>query len=150
MFNRYALTTMLAAVVCFPLPGRAESCSALSVVKGQGAEVTKTVTIPTLGLFSRKNWNTDWVVPSNEKFKSFKATIVSKKDASFQIEMYLKYGDGTVDQFYNSKGVQLKAGEPLNIEATPRPQTEPYQVNMLIGGVSAVDKTYTASVVGCN
>lgn len=150
MVNRYASLATLAAMVCFPLPGRAETCTPLSVVEGQGSEVTKTVTIPSLGLVSKNNWNTDWVVPANERFEKFQATIVSEEDASFRIEMYLKYGDRTTDQFYDTKGVQLKAGEPLTIEATPRPQTEPYQVNLLIGGTSAAGKTYTASVVGCN
>ena len=150
MFNRYALVTVLAAVVCFPLPGKAQRCTALSLVGGPGTEVTKTVTIPTLGIISRTNWNTDWIVPSNKYFQSFTATIVPKTNGSFYIKMYLKYADQTTDEFYNTKDVPLKAGEPFTIKATPRPQTQPYQVNMFIGGTSAVDKTYTARVVGCN
>jgi hypothetical protein len=125
---------------------------------GQGSSVTKTVSPPTipagpLGIvgvdITRNNWNTDWAVPSERKFRRFVATIVSENGGSFDIKMYLKYSDQTAGEFYNSDGVQLTPGKPLTIEATPRPEDEPYQVNLFVGGLNHIGNTYTASVSGC-
>jgi hypothetical protein len=68
----------------------------LSLLGGQGSEVTKTVSPPTIpGPFgikvTRNNWNTDWAVPGGRKFKSFVTTIVSEDGGSFDIRMFLKY-----------------------------------------------------------
>ncbi|VEP16673.1 conserved hypothetical protein [Hyella patelloides LEGE 07179] len=147
---KYLSSAVLVMAFGWTWPGRVEKCTALSVVEGQGTEVNKTVSIPGLGLVAKNNWNTDWVVSSHEKFQSFQATIVSEDDSSYRIEMYLKYGDQTADQFYQKKEVKLIANEPLTIEATTRTKTQPYQVNLLVGGIEAVGKTYTASVVGCS
>nr|WP_041237806.1 hypothetical protein [Gloeothece citriformis] len=149
---------LLSIIFGFNLPAKSETCIPLTVVRGQGSTVTKTVSPPTipagplgaLGVdITRNNWNTDWAVPSEENFKSFVATISSDKGGSFDIKMYLKYSDQTTGEFYNTDGVQINPTQPLTIEATPRPDDEPYQVNLFIGGLNHIGNGYTASVVGC-
>ncbi|WP_013334529.1 hypothetical protein [Gloeothece verrucosa] len=141
----------------FNLPAKAETCVPISVVNGQGNSITKTVSPPTipagpLGMvgvdITRNNWNTDWAVPSEQKFKRFIATI-SSDGGAFDIKMYLKYSDQTTGEFYNSDGVQINSNQPLQIEAAPRPDDEPYQVNLLVGGLNHIGSNYTASVVAC-
>ncbi len=129
--------------------GLAETCTPLELVGGRGNQVTKTVTIPSVFGVNRTNWNTDWSVPSNHQFKRFEATITSEENNSYQIKMYLKYSDGTASEFYKRKEVLIRSGTPLKISATPRVKEQPYQVNLLIGGLKATGQTYSAQVLGC-
>ena len=154
MFYRPLLWAVVTSLISFPLSTQAETCTPLSLVGGQGSEVTKTVSQPTIpGPFgidiTRNNWNTDWAVPSERNFRRFVATIVSENGGSFDIKMYLKYSDQTTGEFYNTDGVQLNPGKPLTIDATPRPEDEPYQVNLFVGGLEHIGSSYKASVVGC-
>jgi hypothetical protein len=156
MFYRFSLlaVTVLTSLICLTSSSQAETCTPLSLVGGQGSEVDKTVSQPTIpGPFgidiTHNNWNTDWAVSGNNNYKYFIATIVSEQGGSFDIKMYLKYSNQTATEFYNTSGVQLKAGKPLKIEATPRPDDEPYQVNLFIGGLNHIGNNYKASVVGC-
>ncbi len=158
MFKRNAAFLSILVSVSFTAPlqalafrawqGLAETCTPLELVGDRGSSITKTVTLPSLGL-TRTNWNTDWSVPSNRQFKRFEATITSEKHNSYKIQMYLKYSDGTASEFYNTNEVRIMADAPLTIEATPRAKEQPYQVNLLIGGLKATGQTYTARVVGC-
>lgn len=158
MFYRFSLlaTTILTSLICVPYPIQAETCTPLSLIGGKGSEVDKTVSQPKIpGPFgidiTNNNWNTDWAVPGgNNTYKRFIATIVSEKGGSFDIKMYLKYSNQTATEFYNTSGVQLKPEKPLKIEATSRPEDEPYQVNLFIGGLNHIGNSYKASVVGCN
>lgn len=154
MGYRPILFAIFASLISFPFPSQGETCMPLSLVGGQGSEVTKTVSQPTIpGPFgvdiTRNNWNTDWAVPSDRSFRSFVATIVSEKGGSFDIKMYLKYSDQTAGEFYNASGVQLNSRDPLKITAGSRTNDEPYQVNLFIGGLNHIGNSYKASVFGC-
>ncbi len=154
MFTRTTVCVILASLLSLDLPVQAQTCTPISVVGGQGNEVTKTVAQPTipgpLGInITRNNWNTDWAVPGNANFRRFVATITSNDRGPFDIKMYLKYSDQTADEFFNQQGVELTPGTPLKIEAAPRPEDSPYQVNLFVNGIASLGRTYTASVVGC-
>lgn len=154
MVNRAVLLGMSALLLSVQLPTHAETCTPLSLVGGEGSEVTKTVSGPTLpGPFGikikRNNWNTDWAVPGGRKFRRFVATIVAENGGTFDIQMFLKYSDQTAEEFFNQNGKRLKAGQPLTIEATPRPEDNPFQVNVFVNGLPAIGQTYRAEVVGC-
>lgn len=155
MLTRTMLFAILATISTIPLPVQAETCAPIPVVGGQGNQVTKTVSQPTipgpLGIdITRNNWNTDWAVPSeNNNFRRYVVTLIPNDDGPYDIKMYLKYSDQTVDEIYNQEGVQMKAGKPLKIEAAPRPENQPYQVNLYVNGIESLGKTYTTSVVGC-
>ena len=154
MVSRAVFSGISAIFLSVQLPTLAQTCTPLSLVGGQGSEVTKTVSGPTIpGPFGikikRNNWNTDWAVPGRRKFKSFVGTIVSDNGGSFDIRMFLKYSDQTAEEFFNQNGTRLEPGKPLRIEATPRLQDSPFQVNIFVNGLSAIGLTYRASVVGC-
>lgn len=154
MLTRTTVFAILATISSIPLSVQAETCTPISVVGGQGSEVTKTVAQPTIpGPFginiTRNNWNTDWAVPGGTNFRRFVVTITSNDGGPFDIKVYLKYSDQTADDFYNREGIQLTPGQPLKIEATPRPENSPYQVNLFVNGIASLGKTYTASVVAC-
>ncbi|MFM8293707.1 MAG: hypothetical protein ACKN9E_04070 [Microcystaceae cyanobacterium] len=154
MVNRAVLLGMSGILFSVQLPSHAETCMPLSLVGGEGSEVTKTVSGPTLpGPFGikikRNNWNTDWAVPGGRKFRRFVATIVAENGGTFDIRMFLKYSDQTAEEFFNQNGKRLKANQPLTIEATPRPEDNPFQVNVFVNGLPAIGQTYRAEVVGC-
>lgn len=142
-----------------PLPRFPQSCQPISIVGGTGSEVTKTTTIPGLpiplplpigvGARTRDNWNTDWVVPTNQTFRTFMVVLMPRHNARYSISMYLKYGDDTADKFYD-RTTQLPANEPLVIEAEPRLDFQPYQVNVRVGGVDSVGVRYTVAVAACH
>lgn len=158
MLTRTTVFAILATISSISLPVHAQTCTPIAVVGGQGNTITKLVSAPTipagplgaLGVdINRNNWNTDWAVPGDVKFNRFIVTITSNDGGPFDIRMYLKYSDQTAGEFYNSQGVQIQPGSPLKIEAEPRPEDEPYQVNLFVNGLESLGKTYSASVVGC-
>ncbi|PSF30985.1 hypothetical protein C7H19_23455 [Aphanothece hegewaldii CCALA 016] len=158
MFERVTILGILASFLSLNLPVQAETCTPIPVAGSQDNTITKKVSPPTipagpLGIVGvdvvRNNWNTDWAIPGDIAFRRFVVTLNSNDGGPFEIRMYLKYSDQTAGEFFNSESVQFQAGKPLILEATPRPEDEPYQVNLFVNGVEAIDRTYTASVVGC-
>lgn len=145
----------LAVPVVATLP---QTCVPLTVVGGRTGQtqINKKVTGPTLpgpfGLrFTRSNWNTDWLVPSPERFERFIATITPEdgKAESFNVRLHLKYSDETSDELFNTKHYDIGAGQSLEIAAIPRPGRQPYQVNLYVGGLSHTGDRYSATVRGC-
>lgn len=132
----------------------AQSCNPLPLVGGEGSEVSKKVSQPNVpGPFgvqiAGNNWNTDWAIPGNKRYKRFVVTVTSEEGTALDLKMYLKYSDQTSDEFYNQKEIQINNGKPLKVEAKSRSGDVPYQVNLFVGGVNQIGKSYKASVVGC-
>jgi hypothetical protein len=137
----------------------AETCVPIPLVGGQGNQVIKTVSPPTipagpLGMLgvdvTHNNWNTDWALSGEGKpFRRFIITLLSNDGGPFEVRAYLKYSDQTATQFFNQQALQLPNNEPFKIEAFPRPDAQPYQVNLFVAGVDALGKSYSATVVGC-
>ena len=131
---------------------QAQTCRSLEDLGGGGAEITKSVSLPPLGvgLFPiRSNWHTDFVVPGGNNFQYFVATILPIDSARYDIDVNLKYSDDTLDQAYTARNADLTEGEPLRVRADTRPGDTPFQVNVRVGGLQAEGNTYTVSVVGC-
>jgi hypothetical protein len=122
--------------------GIAAQCKPLQVVDGTGTSVTKKV--------QRKNWNTDFAVPNSASFSSYVATLkaLAGNGKTFKVKMNLKYPNGTVDEAF-SGDVLLAAGQSEQFTARPRVGSQPYQVNMVVGGLDAITIGYSLSVVGC-
>ncbi|RPH90730.1 MAG: hypothetical protein EHM73_05555 [Chroococcales cyanobacterium metabat2.561] len=136
------------------LPVAAQNCRPLSLLGGEGSEVTKTVSQPTVpGPFgvtiTRNNWNTDWAVPGGRSFQRFIVTVSVPRAASFDIRLFLKYSDQTNEEFFNTNGVRIEPDKPLTITATVRANDQPFLVNLFVNGIQHIGNTYTASVVGC-
>jgi hypothetical protein len=128
---------------------RAETCTALNVIGGTGTEVKKTVS-PMGTLVSNNNWNTDFAIPSGSTFNRYVATIVPENNANYDVKLNLKYSDNSTGGAYRKDNVAVKVGQPLRIVGTPRANSDPFQVNVFVGGISAIGNTYTVSVLGCS
>ncbi|WP_019501476.1 hypothetical protein [Pseudanabaena sp. PCC 6802] len=146
--NRNLLLLGFAGVVTSTTtPAIAQNCRSLSVVGGTGKEVTKRVSPPGT-LLTKNNWNTDFAVPSGARFNRFNITLSSQNDATYAVKVFLKYSNNTTDNFVN-QNVPLRVGQSVSFKATPRLAEDPFQVNVNVGGTSAIGNTYTLSVTGC-
>ena len=148
--NRLKLAGIIGLLLSlsFGTSAQAETCYPLDVIGGDGTAVTKTVS-PFSTLVTRNNWNTDFAVPSNRAFTSYEATIVTESSANYDVELNLKYSDNSSSAAYKKFPAEIVFGEPLKVIGSPRAQRDPYQVNVFVGGLNAIGKTYTVSVTGC-
>lgn len=144
-----ALTMATAA-----LPAGAETCQFLQPVGGDGVTpiVTKTISLGSPVPFGRPNWNTDFFVTQPyARYKLF-FTANSSVSATYPIEAYLKFTDGSSLQVVNeSFAPQMGTGRNWVIQAIPGKTVS--QVNFKIGTASdaaATGFTYRISVQGCN
>jgi hypothetical protein len=123
----------------------------LMPVGGTDPEVVKRVSAPSL-LLTRNNWNTDFVVPSNWSFTSFRVNLFFKDSGSYQSEMFLKYGNNSNDRFYDER-IVTEGNKLFQTAAYPRRQQgrniQPFQVNVKVGNTGAIGKVYVVSVDGC-
>ena len=129
------LLSLSAVLLSSHLPAAAQNCRPLSLLGGEGSEVTKTVSQPTVpGPFgvtiTRNNWNTDWAVPGGRSFQRFIVTVSVPRAASFDIRLFLKYSDQTNEEFFNTNGVRIEPDKPLTITATVRANDQPFLVNL--------------------
>jgi hypothetical protein len=127
---------------------KAQTCVPLKVIGGNGTKVKKTVS-PLSTLVTNNNWNTDFAVPGGRSFNRYVATIVPENNANYDVKLNLKYSDNTSNESDRQDNIAVKARQPLRLEGIPRSQSEPFQVNVFVGGNSATGNTYTLSVSGC-
>lgn len=132
-----------------PLQLSQANCTPLPVVGGSGTSVTKTVTPGGAGPFFRDNWNTDFAVPADASFRRYVAKIQSASaNVTYQAALNLKYSNGTVDESF-SGSVYLPSNLSKELTGLPRRDSQPFQVNVNLGGIDAVGSTYILSVLGC-
>lgn len=130
------------------MPARGQACDPLAVVEGSGTQVSKTVSPP--GTFlTDNNWNTDFIVPQGSAYSRYVAKITPQSSGDFTIKMFLKYRDDTADKAYDRSAVPLGEGETTYVEGAVRTGAQPYQINLVVGGIAASGESYTASVMGC-
>lgn len=143
------------------LPPLPEGCEPLPLVSGEGSEVTKrtsppsfTIPLPLPGPIPdprvQSNWNTDWYIPNAQEFNHYRVILMPRSNGRYSIQMYFKYPDDTSDQFYENQEIRLTTNQPLIIEAEPRSDLSPYQVNANIGGILSIGVRYTIVVAGCH
>lgn len=157
-----AIAVGLAIAASSPLPTAAQERQAtplpcfnpipLMPVGGNDPEVVKRVSPPGF-LVTRHNWDTDFVVPSNLAFSSFRVNLFFKNGDSYNIAMHLKYNDNSADSFYNKQHTRVSDDQLLQVPAFPRrfgSQTiQPFQVNVRVGNTGTIGNTYIVSVDGC-
>lgn len=124
------------------------ACTPLSIARSGETQVAKNVSPPSTGI-THSNWNTDFTVPNTQSYRRYVAEIMPRDSGAYDIHMFLKYKNGTADEVF-SQVVQLQSGQSFRIPGLPRLSTDPYQVNLEIGGIAAIGHTYTLSVSGCN
>ena len=147
----------LAGCGCFwagATPAAAESCQFLSPVGGNGATqvVTKTISPGDPLPFTHPNWNTDFFVSQPYSSYKFFFTANSSVSATFPIQGYLKFTDGSNLQVINeSFAPQVGTGRQWDIPAVPGKTVS--QLNFKIGASAdqaATGFTYRISTQGCN
>ncbi|MGK7905827.1 MAG: hypothetical protein AB4040_01160 [Synechococcus sp.] len=133
-----------------PIP---QGCTPLPVIGGEGTEVTKTASpgrVPNLYLiWFGPNWNTDFEVPEEATFSRYYASVLSQDIGNYDIDMYLKYEDGTADLVHEEDKFPMSEQHLHAFSGEPREGTQPYEVNLKIGGPGTVQDTYTIQVLGC-
>jgi hypothetical protein len=130
------------------------ACQFLAPVGGDGVTniVTKTISPGNPLPFSRPNWNTDFFV--TQPYSSYKLffTANSSVSATYPIQGYLKFSDGSNLQVINdSYAPQTGTGRQWDVQAVPGKSVS--QVNFKIGASgdqAATGFTYRISVQGCN
>jgi hypothetical protein len=143
---------LAAGVLAVAATAQAQTCQFLSPVGGNGTTNIVTKTISPGNPLGRPNWNTDFFV--TQSFGSFKLffTANSSVSATYPVQAYLKFTDGTSLQVVNEKfAPQMGTGRHWDVPAVPGKTVS--QVNFKIGASAdqaATGFTYRISVQGCN
>ena len=135
-------------------PVTAQTCQFLAPVGGNGTTnvITKTISPGDPLPFTHPNWNTDFFV--TQPYGSYKLffTANSSVSATYPIQGYLKFADGSNLQVINdSFAPQVGTGRHWDVSAVPGKTVS--QVNFKVGTTSnqaATGFTYRISVQGCN
>jgi len=134
------------------LPARAQTCQFLAPVGGDGNTNIITKTIGPGKLLGRTNWNTDFFVTQPYSFYKFFFTANSSVSATYPIQGFLKFTDGSNLQVINENfAPQMGTGRHWMVQAVPGKTVS--QVNFKIGSsndLAATGFTYRISVQGCN
>jgi hypothetical protein len=133
-------------------PASAQSCQFLSPVGGNGVTPIITKTIGPGNPFGRPNWNTDFFVTQPYGSYKFFFTANSSVSATYPIQGYLKFTDGSNLQVINeSYAPQVGTGRQWTVQAVPGKTVS--QLNFKIGASgdqAATGFTYRISTQGCN
>jgi hypothetical protein len=129
----------------------AASCRFLSPVGGDGSSPIVTKTISPGNPLGRPNWNTDFYVTQPFRFYRLFFTADSSVKATYPLEAYLKFSDGSSLQvFKGNVAPQPGTGGGQMVQAVPGKQVS--QVNIKVGSganLAATGFTYRISVQGC-
>jgi hypothetical protein len=134
----------------------AQTCQFLAPVGGDGTTniVTKTISPGSPLPFSRPNWNTDFFVTAPYSTYKFFFTANSSVSATYPVEGFLKFTDGTAFQVINEPSFAPPTGQGREWGPFPTyPGKQVSQVNFKIGASAdqaATGFTYRISVQGCN
>jgi len=133
-------------------PASAQGCQFLSPVGGNGVTPIITKTIGPGNPFGRPNWNTDFFVTQPYSSYKFFFTANSSVSATYPIQGYLKFTDGSNLQVINeSYAPQVGTGRQWTVQAVPGKTVS--QLNFKIGASAdqaATGFTYRISTQGCN
>jgi hypothetical protein len=133
------------------LPLRAQTCTFLSPVGGNGVSPIVVKTISPGNPFGRPNWNTDFFVNNPYNYYKLFFTADSSVSATYPIQAYLKFTDGSNLRVYNDNFTPPPGtGGSITIQTTPGKVVN--QVNIKVGAtdnMAATGFTYRVSVQGC-
>ena len=145
------LGTVVAASL---LPASAQtSCEFLQPVGGNGVTPIITKTIGPGNLFGRPNWNTDFYVTKPYNSYKYFFTADSSVSATYPVEGYLKFSDGSNMQVINNPSYTPPMGTGQMWGPFPAyPGKQVVQLNFKIGASAdqaATGFTYRISTQGC-
>ena len=152
-----ARLSAVAALACASLAllntgaARAETCTFLQPVGGDGSSPIVSKRIQAGNPFGRANWNTDFFVTAPyTRYKLF-FTANSSVSASYPVEAYLKFTDGSNLRVFNNT-ITPRPGTGGHITVPGYPTKTTSQVNIKVGSGSnqaATGFSYRISVQGC-
>jgi hypothetical protein len=149
---RLGLALAAAGLVCSGPEAWAGSCRFLAPVGGDGTSAVVTKTISPGNPLGRPNWNTDFFVTSPYRFYKLFFTADSSVKATYPVQAYLKFTDGSSLQVFNGNITpQPGTGGGQMVQSVPGKQVS--QVNIKVGStanMAATGFTYRISVQGCN
>lgn len=151
-----SLGVVAAALAILPLSATAAraGCQFLQPIGGNGVSPIVTKTVGPGKLIGRTNWNTDFVVNGfYSSYKFFFTADSSDPNATYPVEGYLKFSDGSNLQVINvSMNPPIGTGRMFGpFPAIPEKTVS--QLNFKVGASSdpgALGFTYRISVQGCN
>jgi hypothetical protein len=139
------------AALLFSAPALAETCTFLQPVGGNGTSPIVSKRIQAGNPFGRANWNTDFFVTAPYKNYKLFFTANSSESASYPIQAYLKFTDGSNLRVFDST-VTPKPGTGGHITVPGYPSKTTSQVNIKVGSggnQAATGFSYRISVQGC-
>jgi hypothetical protein len=143
--------TLIAGTLVDGSAARAQTCQFLSPVGGNGVTNIVTKTISPGNPLGRPNWNTDFFVTRSYSFYKLFFTADSSVSATYPIQAYLKFTDGSSLQVVNENfAPQMGTGRHWDIPSVPGKSVA--QVNFKIGrsnDMAASGFTYRISAQGC-
>lgn len=123
-------------------PAIADTCQPLAEVSTGATEITKKVDL----IAVRNNFNTDFAIPGETKFRTFQATMTVENAGEYHVVINLKYPN-TADSTAYDRKITMTPGETYTLDFQSPIEAQPYQVNFNISGAN--NNTYTISVAGC-
>ncbi len=149
-----ACATALGGAVCSALPLRAETCTFLQPIGGNGATPIVSKSVGRGKLIGQTNWWTDFIVDQPyARYKYFFTANSSDPKAQYPVEGYMKFSDGTNLQLFN---VMMSPPIGTGREFGPYPQVpgkQTSQISFKVGASNdpgALGFSYRISVQGCN
>lgn len=145
-----ALTLTLASATTV----RAETCTFLQPIGGNGQDPVVAKTVGRDKLLGRTNWNTDFIVDRPyQQYKFFFTANSSDSKAEYPVEGYMKFSDGTNLQVINATmSPPIGTGKEFGpFDAVPGKQAS--QMNFKVGASNdpgALGFSYRISVQGCD
>lgn len=128
-------------------------CEFLQPVGGNGVTPIITKTVGPGNLFGRPNWNTDFYVTKPYNSYKYFFTANSSVSATYPVEGYLKFSDGSNMQVINNPSYTPPVGTGQMWGPFPAyPGKTVTQVNFKIGATAdqaATGFTYRISTQGC-
>lgn len=144
-----ALTLTLASATTV----RAETCTFLQPIGGDGSNPVVSKTVGRAKLLGRTNWNTDFIVDRPYRnYKFFFTANSSDANAKYPVEGFMKFTDGTSLQVINAT-MNPPIGKGQEFGPFPAvPEKQASQMNFKVGASDdpgALGFSYRISVQGC-
>jgi hypothetical protein len=120
-----------------------ESCSALQEVTTGETEIRKRIENR---VFTSGNWNTDFLVPSNQDISYFVALVTPENTGPYELTINLAYANSNPLTAV-SRSATVDANTTYAIPFQSAIPEQPFRVNARVGGVNG--NVYTIAIVGC-
>lgn len=124
-------------------PADLESCQYLREVTTGETSIRKQIQVR---LLTGNNWNTDFVVPSTERFQYYVALMTPENDATYDVTINLRYPNNSTSTALNRNMPMIRDTTYTMLFQSPT-NDQPFQINFRIGGPN--NNAYVISALAC-